>query len=200
MMNHSIGVLRRPRRASPPAARTAAAIITAALALLATACSGSPSATGSSGSSNAGGSATSQSAVGYSHCMRSHGVRNFPDPDSSGAIPKETPQQLGVSNSQYQAATLACRRLLPNSGGPTQAELQQQMNGLRTFALCMRSHGVANWPDPTLDRAGLGEINFILHGTIDVNSPQIISKIHACQHLIPPGTRAGGTPGGVPIR
>jgi hypothetical protein len=196
MMNHSIGVLHRPRRASPPAARTAAAIITtAALALLATACSGSPSATGSGGSSSAG-----RSAVGYSHCMRSHGVRNFPDPDSSGTIPKETPQQLGVSNSQYQAATLACRRLLPNSSGPNQAELQQQLNGLRTFALCMRSHGVANWPDPTLDREGLGEINFILHGKIDVNSPQIISKIHACQHLIPPGTRAGGTPGGVPIR
>ena len=32
------------------------------------------------------------SAVAYSACIRSHGVPNFPDPDSSGQVPKADPQ------------------------------------------------------------------------------------------------------------
>src|SRR6202008_3871220 len=96
--------------AGPPSARTAAAIIaTAALAVLAAACAGSPSSTGSGGSSNAGGSANSlstnsQKALAFSRCVRARGVPNYPDPTSSGGIAKKSAQQLGVSNSQLQAA------------------------------------------------------------------------------------------------
>jgi hypothetical protein len=170
MMNHCIRVVRRLRRAWPPTERTAAAIIVAAaLALLAAACSGSPSSTGSGGSSNAGGSTNSPSAVAYSACMRSHGVPNFPDPNSSGAIPKADPQRLGVSSSQLQAAQRACQQLLPNNGGALsasslrqceetgdcpQALVQQAMTQLRKFSRCMRNHGVPNWPDPTIDSQG----------------------------------------------
>ena len=50
--------------------------------------------------------------------MRSHGVRNWPDPNSSGVFAKRTPQQLGVSSSQYQAATNACGQLLPTGALP----------------------------------------------------------------------------------
>jgi hypothetical protein len=125
MMNDSTRVLRRPRQRGPRPARTAAAIIaTATLALLAAGCSGSPSSAGSGGSTNAGGSGKSQSpnaggsanspsAVGYSNCMRSNGVPNFPDPPSSGRVPKTSAQQLGVASSQYQAAQNACQHLLP---------------------------------------------------------------------------------------
>ena len=117
-MNDSIRVMRRPRRAWPPAARTAAAIIaTAGLAVLATACGGSPSSTGSGGASNAGGSAGSPSAVAYSHCMRSRGVPNFPDPPSGGGVPKGSAQQFGVSSSQLRVAQTACQHLYPNNGG-----------------------------------------------------------------------------------
>jgi hypothetical protein len=84
-MNDSTRVMRRPRRAWPPAARTAAAIIaTAALALLAAACGGSPSSAGSGGSPDGGASASSPSAVAYSSCLRSHGVPNYPDPGGGG--------------------------------------------------------------------------------------------------------------------
>src|ERR1700733_431704 len=122
-VNHSTRVMRRPRRAWPTAARTAAAIIaTAALALLSAACDGSPSSTGSGSSSNSGGSANSK-ALAYAHCMRSDGVPDFPDPNSAGEFNKATIGQLSASNSQYQTATQACVRLLPNSGGgPTAAE------------------------------------------------------------------------------
>ena len=109
----------RPRRHL----RTAAGIMVAAvLAPLAACSSGSPTAIG--GSPDGGGSPNSPSAVAFSTCMRSHGVPNFPDPDSSGGIPKETLRQLGVSNSRYQAAVQACGHLVPGGdSGRTQAEV-----------------------------------------------------------------------------
>ena len=121
-MNDSIRVRCRPRRARLRPARTAAALIaTAALALLSAACSGSPSSAGSGGSPHPDGSGTSPSAVAYSACIRSHGVPNFPDPDSNGQVPKADPQLLGVSNSQLQAAQRACQHLYPISGGTLSA-------------------------------------------------------------------------------
>jgi hypothetical protein len=178
--------MRRPRRARPPTARTAAAIIaTAALALLAAACSGSPSSTGSGGSPNAGGSANSQQ-LAFSRCVRSRGVLNFPDPTSSGGIPKETPQQLGVTSAQLQSAQSACIHLLPDGGsGPTPAELQQSWSDMANFARCMRSHGVPNWPDPTRYPPHPERPTFNLQSVgIDPNSPQISTKIHECEPLL----------------
>ncbi len=201
--NDRTRVVPRPRWAWPPTARTTAAIIaTAGLALLAAACgggsnSGSPGVANVGSSTSASSSATTSASNGplaFSRCMRSRGVPNFPDPNGSGAIPKETPQQLGVSSSQYQTAQTACARLLPNSGGVSQAEIQQMMSGMRRFAGCMRSHGVSNWPDPSTDRAGYPI--FYLQGKIDENSPQIVTKIHACQHLLPQSGSLS-IPGGV---
>jgi hypothetical protein len=169
-------------------------IATAGVAVLVAACGGSPSSTG--GSPGAGGSSTSTSAVAFSQCMRAHGVPNFPDPDSNGTIPKGTAQQFGVSNSRYQAAQTACAHLLPSSGGVSQSVIQRAMNGMRSFAQCMRSNGVSNWPDPSTDRAGYPA--FYLQGQIDMNAPQIVTQINACQHLVPT-TRVGGGPAGVPM-
>ena len=127
--------VRNRRLAIAPAARTAAAIIaTAGVVLLAAACSGSNApGVASAGSSSAGGSSSpsssaSNSTLAFSQCMRSHAVPNFPDPDSSGEIPKETAQQLGVGSSQFQAAQNDCEQLLANSSGETQAQVQQEMS------------------------------------------------------------------------
>jgi hypothetical protein len=201
-MNDSTHVMRRPRRAGPPPARTAAAIIaTAALALLTAACSGSPSSTGSGGSTNAGGpanspSTNSQKALAFSHCVRAHGVPNFPDPGSSGGIVKETAQQLGVSSSQLQTALTACQHLLPNTGNvdDNQAALHLWWGQMQRFARCMHSHGVPNWPGPSpypqdpvrptfnLHAAGIGFHQGAQPGNI-VNSPQIEAKVQQCQSV-----------------
>jgi hypothetical protein len=192
-MNDSARVMRRPRRAWPPTARTATAIIAATgLAMLAAACS-SPSSV--SGSPNSGRSANSASAVGYSACMRSHSVPNFPDPTGSGGIPKESAQHLGVSDSQFSAAQQACQHLLPATGGSLsasslqqcylaavcpQALVQQAVNAGRGFARCMRSHGVPNWPDPTVDSEGRPLFN------IRVPRPaprQVSGAISECERL-----------------
>ena len=120
--------------------------------------------------------------------MRSHGVPNFPDPDSSGQLPKTSAQQLGVSGSQFQTALTSCRRLLPNSsqpGPPTQAALQQAWTSTRDFARCMHTHGVSNWPGPTSDPGPHPERpTFNLPASIDQNSTQIITKIRECAPLL----------------
>jgi hypothetical protein len=203
MMNHSTRVMRRPRRAWPRTARTAAAVIaTAALALLAAACSGSPSSTGSGGSPNAGGSANSpstnsQKALAFSRCVRARGVPNWPDPASSGEIPKETAQQLGVSSSQLQAALNACQHLLPNTGNvdDNPAALNQWWSLMLHFAQCMHSHGVPNWPGPSpypqdpvrptfkLQAAGIGFHQGAQPGNI-VNSPQVEAKVQQCESVV----------------
>jgi hypothetical protein len=181
----------------PSTARTAVAIIAAAgLALLAAACGGSPHAAGSGGSSNAGGAAN-QREVAYSHCMRSRGVPNFPDPSGSGGVPKETAQQLGVSSSQLQAALNACQHLLPNTGNidDTPAALHQWWSQMLHFSRCMHSHGVPNWPDPSpypedpvrptfnLHAAGIGFHPGAQPGNI-VNSPQIEAKVRHCDLVV----------------
>ena len=182
MMNDSTRVMRRLRQVRPPVARTAAAIIvTAVLVLLAAACGGGSSSTGSGGSSNAGGPVSSQAAnsktVAFSHCMRSHGVPAFPDPTRTGGVPKVTPQQVGVGNSQFQVAQRACAHLLQ----PAQVQVPQIMTGMVNFARCMRSHGVPNWPDPSTDSNG--QPVFSIPG-INPDSPRISNTADACTHLL----------------
>jgi hypothetical protein len=168
-------------------------IAAAGLAMLA-ACSGRPS---SAGPDRA---ADSPSAVTYSHCMRSDGVPDFPDPVSGGRIPKASAQQLGVSDSRLQAAQSACQHLLPDAasfeqqarqclttGGCPQALVQQMLTADRTFARCMRSHGVAGWPDPSLDAEGRPVFNLIAAGIThsQTHSPPISGQLGECQRLDP---------------
>jgi hypothetical protein len=184
----------------PSAARAAAVLAVAALAWAATACSGSPSAASPGGSSNVAVAASSP-AVGYSHCMRAHGVPNFPDPGSDGSLPKGTAQQFGVSSAQLQAAELACQHVLPASGDLLTAAslqqcylthvcppalVQQALSAGRKFAQCMRSHGVPNWPDPTIE-AGGGQPQFYIRVSRPP-SPTVGAAIGACERLQPAGS------------
>ena len=194
-----------PIRLAP---RTAAAIIAAAAAmLLAAACGGHPSATGSGSSSGASGQASSPAPSGsvnsqlvaFSHCVRSRGVPNFPDPQP-GADNAKFPgaQQLGVSSSQLSRAENACQHLLPvgiDDQFPP-AEVPMLLTGMRRFSQCMRSHGVPNWPDPTTDSEGRPFFDISAHGFSlrQAHSPQLGAKEAECQHLLP--RALGGLPEG----
>jgi hypothetical protein len=69
--------------------------------------------------------------------------------------------------------------------------VQQVMSAMRRFSHCMRSHAVANWPDPTVDSEGRPGFNLVpIHGT-DWNSPQVQNKIYECENAMPAG---GGVP------
>jgi hypothetical protein len=136
--------------------------------------------------------------------MRSHGVPNFPDPDPrTGEVPKGSAQQFGVSSSQLQAAQTACKDRYPNQGGSggaltkdtisqceetgdcPEALVQQAMTALRAYARCMRSHGVPNWPDPTIDSEGRPGVNLVAVPGTDWNSARISNIMQECQHVMP---------------
>ena len=181
-MNHSTFATCHSRRTWPSAANAGAAVIAAcAVALLSAACSGSPSSASPGGSSSTG---ANSPALAYARCVRGHGVPNFPDPGSGGQFSKTTLEQLSASNSQYQTATQTCAHLLPAEGGPTAAELRQQWNGMASFARCMRSHGVPNWPDPMPYPPDPSRATFILPASIQP-VPQTISKMDECLRLVP---------------
>jgi len=125
-------------------------------------------------------------ALAFAQCMRSNGVPSYPDPNGSGDLVKETPQQLGVGSPVLQTAQRACNHLLPNrGGGPTQAVLQESWSDFRSFARCMRRHGVANWPDPTRYPQHPERPTFALQSSgIDLSSPQVTTRIHECVPLL----------------
>jgi len=194
-MNDSARAIRRP--AGIAAVRAAAIIAT--VGLLAAACSGSGSS--AAGGSHPGGAPSSPSTVAYSACMRSHGVPNFPDPTSSGTLPKADPRRLGVSNSQLRATRQACQHVLPIHGGAIDAGsiqqcfmaddcpralVQQVLTEERRFAQCMRAHGVPNWPDPIADSQGRPVFAIsISEDGFNPYSPPIWAKGNECSHLMP---------------
>ena len=173
-----------PRTSVAPAIITSATA-TIALALLAAGCGGSPAThveqPGSTSDSRA--ASAQERALAFSRCMRSHGVPNYPDPNSSGELVKETSQQLGVGRSQLQTAQSACQHLLPNGGQPTRAALLQSWTDFLKFARCMRRNGVPNWPDPTRYPRHPERPTFELSG-VDLNSPQVSARIHECEPLL----------------
>jgi hypothetical protein len=128
--------------------------------------------------------------------MRSHGVPNYPDPNSGntmpGGLPKVSVEQLKVSSSQFQTAQRACRHVLPNGGQATQSASQQLLRDGLTYARCMRAHGVPNWPDPTRSNPtemALGAPPYMyqmggLQG-LDGRSfpPRVTTRMHECLHL-----------------
>ena len=125
--------------------------------------------------------------------MRSHGVPDFPDPDSSGQIPKEAAVRAlrEVSDSLARAATYACANLNPAGQGSPTLTAQEQQDYLKAAA-CMRSHGITNFPDPTFPggRANLPRIP----SSIDTSSPQFTQARQTCTKLVPaglPGSRSG---------
>ncbi len=124
-------------------------IAVAVVSLLAAGCGG--------GSSTTAATSTTQSgALAYSHCMHSHGVPNFPDPNRSGQIPKEQVIALDPSGPQFKAAGTACARLNPyGPPGETAAQVQAQAAAMLAFAQCMRGRGFLSFPDPTAQ----GELN-----------------------------------------
>lgn len=143
-----------------------------------------------SSSPNAGGSRSSYSPtsqpLAFSHCMRSHGVPNFPDPNSSGVWPKSQ-VELAAGNPRFQTATQGCGHLLPDGGPgvpPSPAVVQQIRTDMTKFALCMRTHGVPNWPEPIVDHQGRGNFDTQAAG-INTNSPRISTKIHNCNRVYP---------------
>jgi hypothetical protein len=169
------------RRSRARQAGTAAAA--ASIAVLVAACGGSHTVSPLSDQQQ-----RLQQAIAYSQCMRSSGIANFPDPiQSSGRVgfSIQTGNGTGavdVNSPQYQSASTACAKKTGWNKVPP-AALQQFMVGAMSYAECMRSHGITNFPDP------IEHSTYVQNGPtpgdgIDENSPQYVAARKACQRLL----------------
>ena len=131
-------------------------------------------------------------AVQFAHCMRSHGVTNFPDPGSNGRGGLEIQQRAGsgsgpalsvngvaVSSPVFQSAMHSCRSYLPNGGHPPPLSAARRAQMLR-FSQCMRTHGITNFPDPTFGSGGGVGLQFGPSSGINPRSPAFQRAQSAC--------------------
>jgi hypothetical protein len=176
-----------------------------ALAVLATACSGSSSGpgvvsagsstastpTGSGSASAASGQSAMAKGVAYAACMRAHGEPNFPDPvagpNGQGAGWMFGPNSnVNPGSPQYQTATKACgpQPSLNSTPAPPLTPAQEQQY-LR-WAACIRAHGVPSFKDPTFS-GGHPQITYT-----GGDAGQMRAAQQACQQYLR-GISGGGT-------
>ncbi len=151
-------------------------IANVALLLLAAGCGGGSSRTAAT-------TARVSGPLALSNCMHSHGVPNFPDPNSSGQIPKRQILAAGPSSPQFQSAERVCARRWPYGGSPGQnpglpAQSPARTAAMLAFARCIRSHGFPNFPDPTSS----GELNheMVASAGINLHQPAVLQAGDAC--------------------
>ncbi len=124
-------------------------------------------ATGSSTVTNAGATgsgSTTPSPLAFARCMRANGVPNFSDPQPGGGTIFST-AGINPSAPAFKAAQAKCQKLLPHSGaGPAFSE--QALVEVDKVAVCMRAHGISEFPDPK--RAPMGRLPSVPAGITEI--------------------------------
>jgi hypothetical protein len=88
------------------------------------------------------------------------------------------------------AGLAACGSSRPNTDGSTSSQGSSAADAAKalSFARCMRSHGVTNFPDPTGGRLELQvqrTPNSTLVNGVEVNGPAFQSAMQACRSYLP---------------
>ena len=143
------------------------------LVLLAAGCGGGSSTTAARTTAHSG-------TLVYAECMHSHGVPNFPDPTSTGEIPKDKLVPL-VGTPQFRTAQRACQHVMPAGGlGPqeTVVPTRTRLADALAFARCLRARGFTSFPDPSSQ----GELTpqMVTAAGIDLHQPDLLSAGLAC--------------------
>jgi hypothetical protein len=183
-------------------ATLAAAVV--GLVLLTAACSNAPSNPGVASLSGATTTTTdpvSGSGVGlkptaaqsaellaYSHCMQTHGVPDFPDPNANGSlqISGGPGSDLNPNSAQFKKAQSECQKLMPVATPAQQA--QALASGLK-LAECMRAHGITDFPDP--NSKGQMQIKISPGSELNPNNPQFQAAQKACGGHLPAAPKGG---------
>ena len=116
--------------------------------------------------------------VAYAACLNRHGVQ-VSALRTGGLAWYARPGLPGPGSPQDAAAERDCKSLLPKGGlplRPTPAQNARAIAQLLRYAVCIRAHGVPNFPDPT--SAGL---RISPSSGIDLNSPQFLAAQKSCQ-------------------
>jgi len=125
--------------------------------------------------------------IAFVQCMRSHGVTNYPDPNSSGEI-RLTPSV--TSSPEFQTASSDCKSLKPN-GYMTSAQQSKVVAEMLKLAVCMRAHGVPNMPDPS-EASSNGGVAFSTSSGVDPNSPAFKRAQQECGGMVKLPKSGGG--------
>jgi hypothetical protein len=133
-----------------------------------------------------------QGGAQFASCMRKNGVANFPDPSSSGAVTIGPSSGIDPRSPKFQAAQAKCRKLLPNGGQPTPAQIAKAQQGALDFSKCMRAHGITDFPDPTFSTGGGIQMKIQAKGGLNPNDPRFQAAQKACRGRLGLG-KGGGT-------
>jgi hypothetical protein len=106
------------------------------------------------------GSARSSAGLKLAECMRTHGVPDFPDPQSGGGFAIQASagsgggsisvdgREINASQPAFRTAMDECQKYQPQGPPISGAQLARIKQGAIKMAECMRSHGVPGFPDP----------------------------------------------------
>jgi hypothetical protein len=123
--------------------------------------------------------------LAYAECMRSHGEPSYPDPTLTAHSLSQSTKGVDTSTPQFLSASTACKKLIPNGGPPSQAQIEKMVASALKHSECMRAHGVPNFPDPVV---GDGGVSIRIGGPgLDPSSPQFQNAQKVCQKLAPLG-------------
>ncbi len=145
--------------------------------------------TGTAPSGGGPSTASVQNGLRFSECMRSNGVTNYPDP-SSNARPLST-NHIDPNSPTFRRAYTACRKDASSGGVGPPAPTAAQLRAALAFAQCIRTHGIAQFPDPLTTYGpgftlGTGEY-FPNTGTYQVMSSAFTHAAKACGVQLPSG-------------
>jgi hypothetical protein len=137
-------------------------------------------------------------ALAYANCMRSHGVPDFPDPNSQGEfqlrpsvrVDNGRPTAVGdlvPGSPAFQAAERSCGAFGSAGRQVTAAQEQHAFGEELNAAACMRESGVPDYPDPRLID---GSIDLEFSDVIDPGSPAFQRAATKCGK---PGVPLAGT-------
>jgi hypothetical protein len=133
-----------------------------------------------SGTVRGGGGSKRQAAIKFSKCMRSHGVKNYPDPNGpTNSVTLSPNSGIDPNSPTFQNAQKACQSLLPK---PSTAQIRKMEQNALKFSKCMRAHGVTNFPDPQFSGTGGGiEVKVGAQGgSLKPTSPVFQAAQQAC--------------------
>ena len=141
------------------------------------------------------------SGLAFSKCMRANGAPNFPDPQPGGGLMfRANPSE--VNSPAFRHGRVVCDRYLPGGGpngpggpGAPTHPTAQEMSMMRRISVCMRSHGIAQFPDPRTsvpasaggllppginELSNINDVILLFPSSINQQSPAFVQAANAC--------------------
>lgn len=162
--------------------------------MLATACSKPANDTPSrKASASAEASQVANAQLNFAKCMREHG-QNVPDPDPATGELRFPTSGSHEQGSAWDIAVQACQHFLPGGALAPGAD-PQELEQLRTFAVCMRAHDI-DMSDPAMTGTNIG--NMVIRGRLAnvsraelQNDPGYKAAMEACKDKLPASANGG---------